>query len=723
MAAILALSSAPCAAQNGSTADSLQLYATFECIGARAFYSGDADSDAIAHLEWRESGGPSWRRGVDLTRLSGSRWAGSVLWLRSKHVYDVRAVIEDPDGGSTIQGTITTREERAFALAGRVWWVAPNGSDLDPGTSTRPLVTIQAGVDRANPGDEVRVRPGIYDQTVDITRSGTAALPIRLIADAAGVILDGSNPADLMRGDWRDDAGGVFSIPFTDTTRLVCADSLQRLYRRVTVAGIRADSGGIAQGWAVESGRLSVKLEDRSSPNGHLMHVARFDQGIRVRAAHWFIEGLEIRCFGTTYNGQDPNEVPPAGILLDGAYDVIVRSNHVHTIGGRQIYTLRGGGECVIENNLLRDPRIGGWPWSATKGHEEEIQGVSIRGGRGHVVRYNTVDGTFDGIDTTNEFGDENSGADCDLHHNVVHGVTDDGIEPEAMAAINVRIWRNRVDDCFGGMSIAPITEGPIYILYNLLTDFRRHGFKFSHETDGHQWICHNTVQTDAANQPAVFPSGRYSNVHFRNNILVGTASPAVDDDPGESATGNDFDGDVLWSTTPTFFRWRGVNYTSIATLRAATGFEMSGRAANPQFTSSSADDYRLLPTSPAIDAGLVLAGINDGLYVGAAPDAGALEFGAPLDAGPTPNRATPALRLVGANPARGTVAFAAPGAGGRTLSVLDVTGRVVRRLSLDPEGHAHWNGANESDAASPAGIYWAVLAGRPEPIRFVWLR
>jgi hypothetical protein len=51
----------------------------------------------------------------------------------------------------------------------------------------------------------------------------------------------------------------------------------------------------------------------------------------------------------------------------------------------------------------------------------------------------------------------------------------------------------------------------------------------------------------------------------------------------------------------------------------------------DPQHVYNPADfDFRLKPTSPAVDAGIVLPTITDG-FTGKAPDLGALEAGGPL--------------------------------------------------------------------------------------------
>jgi len=633
------LAASPAAAQNASTPGALELYANPNAIGVRLAYSGDANANATARLEWRTAGSGAWIPGFVMTRITNQRWAGSIFWLTPGTSYEVRAVIEDPDGGGNAQGSTTTPTGTLPPPTGRTWWVAPNGDDASAGTEASPLRTIAAGVAKANAGEEIRVKPGIYYETLDTPRSGTASAPIHLVAHGPGVILDGSDQAMLHRSDWRDDGDGVFSVPFSGAPLLVCADSLQRLYHHGSVSALRANANGVAQGWVIEGGRLNVKLEDRSSPNNHTMHVSKLDVGIQLDQSYWKVSGFEIRYYGLS--------AVASGVYLRTAVNCVVSDNHIHTIGGNGVYLRVDARNNIIERNLIRDPRIATWPWSATKAHDEEVQGISNRGGRGNVFRFNTVAGIFDGIDCTNGQADENIGADTDIHENFISGVSDDAFEPEFISGINVRLWRNRADGCFSALSIAPMWQGPTYVLYNMFTNYTRNAYKFSIDQIGELWIMHNTAWSSNGGTAPNWPTGAYSNVHFRNNILVGNGKGASNDDAGESQSGNDWEGDLLHVTgTSTLFRWKGVNYGSLSSLRSATGFEMLGRSGDPQFVAAGAGDFTLASGSPAIDGGIRYPGIND-VYSGSAPDMGAWEFGGP---DVTPPASITDLRVSGGN-------------------------------------------------------------------------
>ena len=104
---------------------------------------------------------------------------------------------------------------RIEAIEGRVflsvsWYVAPNGSDSNPGTLAAPFLTIQHGADAAGPGDTVWIRGGVYHETVTPHNTGTAAA--RLVFknyNNESVTLDGADPLT----GWSNTSGSVWSAP------------------------------------------------------------------------------------------------------------------------------------------------------------------------------------------------------------------------------------------------------------------------------------------------------------------------------------------------------------------------------------------------------------------------------------------------------------------------------------------------------------------------------
>lgn len=67
---------------------------------------------------------------------------------------------------------------------GAVFYVAPSGSDSNPGTVTLPWLTIQRAADMLTPGQTGIVAAGTYNEDITVSSSGTAVAPITLEAGA-----------------------------------------------------------------------------------------------------------------------------------------------------------------------------------------------------------------------------------------------------------------------------------------------------------------------------------------------------------------------------------------------------------------------------------------------------------------------------------------------------------------------------------------------------------
>ncbi|GIW45478.1 MAG: hypothetical protein KatS3mg077_2760 [Candidatus Binatia bacterium] len=79
------------------------------------------------------------------------------------------------------------------AARAATFYVAPSGDDTATGDLERPWRTIQFAVNQAMAGDVVVVQPGLYRESVTITRAGTQENPIR-IAGQPGATLESPDP-------------------------------------------------------------------------------------------------------------------------------------------------------------------------------------------------------------------------------------------------------------------------------------------------------------------------------------------------------------------------------------------------------------------------------------------------------------------------------------------------------------------------------------------------
>jgi len=119
---------------------------------------------------------------------------------------------------------------------------------------------------------------------------------------------------------------------------------------------------------------------------------------------------------------------------------------------------------------------------------------------------------------------------------------------------------------------------------------------------------------------------GTWQIVYARNNIWAGTLHALENANASQPL---DMDYDDLWRSGSDYLvRWDGLTNTHLTTIpeiAAATSQESHGQSAAPAFVAPATADFTLTPSSPLIDRGVYIPGINDG-YKGQAPDIGAVE-------------------------------------------------------------------------------------------------
>jgi hypothetical protein len=337
-----------------------------------------------------------------------------------------------------------------------------------------------------------------------------------------------------------------------------------------------------------------------------------------------WVEGFEIRYYGSGEYGH--------GFYLRDASSCVVRRNHIHGVRSGVSVLAREGTVAdhnLIEENWIADPPVGTWPWDAVKGTSHESSAIDIGGGAGNVVRYNRIENIFNGV-YTGDWDDqlnETLAFETDVYENVMRTIGDDGLEPEG-ANINVRFWGNAIDYVHSGVSLAPITVGPTWVLRNRFTHYTGTGFKVSLESSGPVFLYHNTCWTDVAEQNGMDVSGPYANMVFRNNIIRGTRYAY--EDSSESATDIDMDHDD-WHTTRADgspnFKWNNVRYATMADWCAAVGLECHGTEAEPGLIDPAALQFAPAAGSANIDAAVQIPGVND-VFAGAGADRGYVEAG-----------------------------------------------------------------------------------------------
>ena len=492
----------------------LSLYPNIETIGV--VLSG-ANLPVKADLMYRQDSETVWHTGHPLMRIDDGRLVGSLFGLTPSTSYTIKVV----DGSTEISGSASTQSvELQFSpsLVLHVNASAPAGGD---GSSTAPFQTIQEGVNHANPGTQVLVADGIYREAVTFPNSGSSNNWIQVKAEGSGAILDGSETVSGNVWAPNESKAHVWSTKIGASIAYLARDQ-KRFYMYDNLAGLLGGTGHnnipMNEGWFIEPNTWKLYVRSLDDPAGHTWQVPRLDQAFAVDSHDWlWVEGFEMRYYGVTTNG--------CGVCTKNASHIVVRKNRIHNMQLGIFVNWNGGdnqgNDSRIEYNEIYDPPVNEWPWKAVKGSTMEGTAIVVRGHIGAIVRNNELHNFFNGIYVGSSGALENSGVafDGDIYNNHIYQIGDDALEPEG-ACINQRFRNNTVDSTLVGISLAPITQGPTWVLRSTFSNYTGRAIKWDLNSDGIALIYQNTSWTTAPNANGIDLINPVRNGIMRNNIF-----------------------------------------------------------------------------------------------------------------------------------------------------------------------------------------------------------
>jgi hypothetical protein len=473
----------------------------------------------------------------------------------------------------------------------------------------------------------VALRGGVYYQgEISLPRSGAPGAPIMIRSyNNEKAVLDGADPTPLI---WTAGRGGnYYTTTKVKDINLVTANGT-RLYPYDKVTSLRDLSWNIP-GFYDDGKTLYVHLDGDANPHNAVIIVSRYNKGFDVEKDYIYFLNLTFRHYG---QGSEAR-----AIYFNNASNNLVQDS-IFALNNGGI-TIRGESHRnVIQDNEFYDT-ISDWPWDAVKAAGSlERGGVYFGGatsGRGNVVRRNIFHGFFDGFDVCP--GEPSSQTnETDVYSNLVYNAGDDGVQVDGWCS-NVRLWSNTFHDVLVGISFAPIVDGPVYAIRNLIyrfgvgnTDYTGDSFKFnsaSANKSGRIYIIHNTAVAVMPDSSGIELSSGSSDgwalIYARNNIWSGINYALRNKDIDHPV---DLDYDNLWNRDNNdLVSWNSIDYATLAAFNKATGQEPHGLDNDPGFASLQNGGYTLKSTSSLIDAGVIIPGINDD-YIGLAPDIGAFE-------------------------------------------------------------------------------------------------
>jgi hypothetical protein len=598
----------------------MDLYANIETIGVVVSGTG---LPKTAKLFYRKDGETDWQSGHLLMQIDKGRLIGSLFGLSPATTYNIKVL----DGATEISGSVTTQPDELQFTPKAVLFVDDDAASGGDGSKSKPFKTIQQGVNHAAAGTQVLVADGVYSETVSFPASGAAGNWIQVRAESSSAILDGSQ--NLSGNIWTSYKKDVWFTRISPTIKYLARDG-QRYYMYDNLAGLVDGRGHnrvlMSEGWYIAPNDTKLYVRSLDDPSKHTWQAPRFNHAFDITGRNWiWVEGFEIRYYGTATDG--------CGVCTKNASHIVVRKNKIHNLqlGIYVNWTGNGdqGNDTRIEYNEIYDPPVNEWPWRAVKATSMEGTAIVVRGHIGAIVRGNELHNFFNGIYTGSSAALENSGIafDADIYNNHIHHIGDDALEPEG-ACVNVRFRNNTVDKTLVGVSLAPVTQGPTWVLRSAFTNFSGTSFKWDLHSDGIVLIYQNTSWTNVKDLNAMSLIHPVYNSVMRNNIFQGNGYAF--EEPFTGSRGHDWNNDNWYTTRGAagpHFKWENKNYNTIRTLCAGTNLECSGYEEAPGFVNPDGGDFTLLPSSPNVDRGAVIPGINDA-FEGNAPDVGAYESG-----------------------------------------------------------------------------------------------
>jgi hypothetical protein len=331
------------------------------------------------------------------------------------------------------------------------------------------------------------------------------------------------------------------------------------------------------------------------------------------------------------------NDPEGIGIRMNGASDCVISHCRVNAVYGIVGYK-PGIVNCLISDNELTG--MCKWTNKAMGAHGDNLgEGIEITG-PGNVICYNKVTGFRDCISTMEDQHVVNQTC-IDIYNNDISRGADDAIEADFCFS-NCRIYRNRITNCFVGLSSQPGLGGPNYFFRNSMYNLTHGAFKLKRYSQG-DVVMHNTVVKVGA---GLGGNDSMDYAWFRNNLAIGGDDGGVK--WGDYGAGREYAADIFKPKSHCNFDYDAVGVFEVPYV-ARIGNLAFGEVEkkgierilleetftgvpfpNPPVPERPVQDLRLSSGARVIDKGVRIANINDE-YTGKAPDIGAYEFGQEL--------------------------------------------------------------------------------------------
>jgi hypothetical protein len=240
------------------------------------------------------------------------------------------------------------------------YFVAPSGSDANPGTETRPFRTLAQGVSVLTPGDTLYVLSGTYAEALihSIPPGTSWDSPVTVAAAPGHTVTLKPNP------------GAGWVLHFQGPQQYIIIDGLILDAINVVYDAVKITAGG----GAAHHIRL-IDCEVKNSPN----------QGILVTQFADFNEFIDLNVHDNGNSGYDH------GLYISTSRNV-VEGSAIHHNSGYGVHIYNGYAGQRADNNIVRNNRI------FDNGYVEGGAGIILGSGDGNTAYNNLVWNNYEGI-------------------------------------------------------------------------------------------------------------------------------------------------------------------------------------------------------------------------------------------------------------------------------------------------------------------------------------
>ncbi len=418
----------------------------------------------------------------------------------------------------------------------------------------------------------------------------------------------------------------------------------------------------------INNTKLYIKFLDNSNPNDKDIHVTRQAKCLTLNNNnHIYIKGLTFKYYGLGHIA--------TALIIDNSSDITVDACFfdANNTGIRLNYDSKN---ITISNTEFKDYFVNWHAWKVKATQDDglflerfprlsrymEKGGIMVGNdffGRGIVIRKNKFSGYHQAghiapkmTSISNVADTLKRGFEIDFYDNELIGVTGD-FELDGHSR-NIRVYNNHFSHIHT-FSVAPAQDGPTYIMRNVFDDIipdeyfyssslrqaKGQPLKFQYgdqnttSRNGDIFFFHNTINTGNIAFGMFFNQTAIPDVFKRfvskNNVIVNNSGidlrirtltfPNLERSHNGYFSHNTTIASIDTNNTG------GQDFNDISELYSIYGWEQNSIQESPLFVDATNGDYHLNDSSPMIDAGTIIIGINEDDYFGAKPDIGAFEW------------------------------------------------------------------------------------------------